>query len=422
MASPREILKRALPGFAREAVVRARAWAAPPPMEDIGLHDYVAEPDPDPGRRLTLVIPSVAAATAFGGVTTALEIFCEIGKRTGASLRILLDEFGRADDRSVVDKIARRAGVDPASVDIVPRVAWTPRVTMRAADVLVSYHSWITLNIQALLREQVRLFGGAPRPFLYAIQEYEPLFYEMSSTHMMARAAFDTAWPCWGIFNSGELHEFFAAQGHRTARAFVFEPVLSASLRPFLGGDAPEKTRRILVYGRPSIPRNCFPAIEKGLRQWAVRYPEHAMWEVVSAGLAHPPVRFAPNRAARSLGKLSLDDYAALLRGSAVGLSLMASPHPSYPPLEMAHFGLRTVTNSYANKDLSRSHPNILSVNDIAPATIADALAAACRGFEAEPHAGWTAPTARPSFLAAGPLPCLDAIAEALTHEVWAAA
>ena len=182
---------------------------------------------------------------------------------------------------------------------------------------------------------------------------------------MTARLAYEPRWPCWGLFNSGELFAFFEAQGHRVERAFVFEPKLSNSLRPFLGGEPPVKIRRILVYGRPSVPRNCYPAVEKGLRAWAERYPEFSDWEVVSAGLAHPPMPFGRGRAMQSLGKLSLEAYGEMLRGAAVGLSLMASPHPSYPPLEMAHFGLRTVTNKYANKDLATSHPNILSIDDL---------------------------------------------------------
>ena len=121
----------------------------------------------------------------------------------------------------------------------------------------------------------------------------------------------------------------------------------------------------------------------------------------------------------KSLGKLSLEDYAKMLRTSAVGLSLMASPHPSYPPLEMSHFGLRTITNSYANKDLSTSHPNILSIEDVAPDTIADALAQACHGFEADPDRGWLASSYRPSFLNPDPFPFLDEIAEFLTGEIW---
>jgi len=122
----------------------------------------------------------------------------------------------------------------------------------------------------------------------------------------------------------------------------------------------------------------------------------------------------------RSLGKLPLEAYAELLRTTGVGLSLMASPHPSYPPLEMAHFGVRTVTNAFANKDLSTSHDNILSIADVSPESVAEALAEACRAFEAAPDAAWDVPTGRPSFLEPGDWPFLDEVARDLRSTVWA--
>lgn len=419
MPSLRETIKRSMPGLARAAGTAVRSRMAPPPLEDVALHDYVLAPDPSEAPRLTLVIPSISPNMAFGGVTTGLDIFLGIGRRTGAQLRILLDDYQRVVDRSVVDKRARDTGLDPAAIEIAPRTAHAPTVPVRAADIFFSFNWWTTLNVRKLLREQAQTYGLPPRPQLYAIQEYEPLFYPFSSTHMMAREAFEPRWPCWGMFNTMELYDFFRAQGHRVERAFVFEPRLSNSLRPFLAGEPPTKTRRILVYGRPTIPRNCFPSVRSGLRFWAERNPDLADWEVMSAGLPHPPLSFAPNCAMRSLGKLSLEDYAQLLRGSAVGLSLMASPHPSYPPLEMAHFGLRTITNSYANKNLASAHPNILSIDAVDAGSVADALTAACRAFEADPEGAWRAETNRPSFLAVGDFEFLDEISEALKREIW---
>jgi hypothetical protein len=117
---------------------------------------------------------------------------------------------------------------------------------------------------------------------------------------------------------------------------------------------------------------------------------------------------------------LTLAEYAGVLRESAVGIALMASPHPSYPPLEMAHFGLRTITNRYGHaKDLAATHPNILSVADILPATLARALSSACAAFEAAPGDGWGLPSGRPSFLDPAPFACLDEIADALSSSVW---
>ncbi len=421
MPGLRDLIKRYSPAGVRELVVKVRGRLAAAPLETMVLHDYRMTADDNPRPRLSLVIPSVAAHAAFGGVTTGLDIFLEIGLRTGADLRIITDDFEKTTDRDLVDRRAKALGLDPAAIEVVRRREQTPQIPVRRWEIFVSYNWWATLNIRQLLDAQAAHFGGGLRPFLYLIQEYEPHFYPFSSTHMLARLAFEPTRPCWGLFNSHQMHEFYQAQGHRVARSFVFEPKLSSSLRPALAAGPTTKSRRILVYGRPSIPRNCFPAVEAALKLWAQHYPEFSGWEVVSAGMAHDPVPFAPGRAIRSLGKLSLEDYADLLRRTAVGLSLMSSPHPSYPPLEMAHFGIRTVTNRYANKDLGTAHDNIISTVDIDAPTVAEALAQACQAFEAAPDGGWQAKSRMPAFLDPRPWPFLDEVSSALA-ELWSPA
>ena len=75
------------------------------------------------------------------------------------------------------------------------------------------------------------------------------------------------------------------------------------------------------------------------------------------------------------------DGYAAQMREADVLLSLMLSPHPSYPPLEMAACGGLVVTNSFANK--TQAEFAAISPNILAPAptieAIGDALAEAAR-------------------------------------------
>ena len=75
-----------------------------------------------------------------------------------------------------------------------------------------------------------------------------------------------------------------------------------------------------------------------------------------------------------SRGKLSLEQYAQTLARASIGVSLMLSPHPSYPPLEMAEFGVQVITNRYANKDLATKTPFIRSVRSLTPEAIAAEL------------------------------------------------
>ena len=48
-----------------------------------------------------------------------------------------------------------------------------------------------------------------------------------------------------------------------------------------------------------------------------------------------------------------------------IGISLMESPHPSYPPLEMAIFGVKVITNDYEAKNLSVRNKNIINIKSI---------------------------------------------------------
>lgn len=414
----RKFISRAMPPFAGRPLVRLINKLFPPAFDDVVLQTYEMVPDADTGLRMSLVLPSIDPAWAFGGVTTGIDIFLELCRRTGAEPRFITE--GQAD-RALVERRPSSRGLKPQYVDNVRQSGDVARISVRATDIFVTYNWWTTLNIRPLLDQQRHHFGGPAKPFIYLIQDYEPSFYGFSSAHMLARLAIGQDRPWWGIFNSSQLYNFFIAQGHTVDRAFVFEPKISEGLRPAFKQGAIAKTKRILVYGRPTIPRNCFPAVQRGLTLWAQQHPQFADWEVVSAGMAHKPIPIAPGRSITSLGKLSLDAYADLLRTTSVGLSLMASPHPSYPPLEMAHFGLLTITNRYPNKDLALVHDNFISIPDIDAATISTALAQACERFEAAPGGGWEGRSHMPAYLDEAPWAFFDAVAVGL-REVWSGA
>ena len=59
----------------------------------------------------------------------------------------------------------------------------------------------------------------------------------------------------------------------------------------------------------------------------------------------------------------------------------MVSPHPSYPPLEMATFGVKVITNTFSNKDLKDFSPNIISLDTVNPVTISNRLSNICSSY-----------------------------------------
>jgi hypothetical protein len=54
----------------------------------------------------------------------------------------------------------------------------------------------------------------------------------------------------------------------------------------------------------------------------------------------------------------------------------------------MAHFGLLTLTNSYANKNLSQYHDNIFSLEKLTPSTISNGLISMTKKFSDNPTTG----------------------------------
>jgi hypothetical protein len=97
-------------------------------------------------------------------------------------------------------------------------------------------------------------------------------------------------------------------------------------------------------------------------------------WSILFLGETFPEGNLYPVQNAAVIGKASLQDYADLLSRASAGISLMISPHPSYPPLEMAHAGLQVISNNYATKKMGLRSPRITGLDEITPRTLATAL------------------------------------------------
>jgi hypothetical protein len=385
----------------------ATPWA-PAAGVDAGvteLHRVVPRPSTDERPRLNLLLPTLEAGRRFGGANTALDLFDTIApafprRRIVAFTPVTTDAAAALDGFRLAN-----ADDDPPDERIVvaaPRGGETT-LTVGAGDVFLATF-WTTAE-QAirLVRRQAGTFDALPKPFAYLIQDYEPGFYPWSAQSELARGTYALDVPTIAVVNSGLLGEYLTSQGIRFERQFTFEPRLSPALRALIAEPPRPRQRRVVVYGRPETPRNAFPLIVDGLRAW-VRGGGAGGWEFVSAGRAHAPVDLRADVRLRSLGKLEIAAYGALLRESAIGVSLMVSPHPSYPPLEMAHLGLRVITNRFGPKDLAAWHENIHSLEGLSAEGIAAALIAEAAAFDEDPGAGDAARPLGDDYLADGPL------------------
>ncbi len=346
-------------------------------------------------KRINLVIPSINKEHFFGGVSTALALFKALAGGNGKNIpaRILLtDAIPGEDDLKEFPGYKMISSEEDSNEEcqIVPIVhKYQRKVFTGPEDRFLSTSWWTAYCTIHMVDQQTKLFGDACNRMGYLIQDYEPGFYNWSTHYALAESTYRSNVLTFPIFNSTFLRDYFKNKGYSFEKEFVFEPRLHPMLKKYLvSKDKVEKDQRILIYGRPSVARNCFPLIVESMRIWASEQTDSKKWDVISVGETHKNIPLEKGTAIRSLGKLSLQDYARQLLRSAIGISLMVSPHPSYIPLEMAHFGLLTITNTYANKDLSSWHENILSLDCLTPDRIAEVLLSCVNQFSKDPHIG----------------------------------
>lgn len=361
--------------------------------------------DPWTGKRLNLVLPSINKQHYFGGIHTAVLIYRELCRRFPASRIILVDS---APDEEALSRFGDHVRVpaeqtSSALRQIVPfSDRYQKTLPVADEDIWVATAWWTAYAAQRMSQWQGE-HGGVDRPMIYLIQDFEPGFYAWSSQYALSLSTYRPARDI-GIFNTALLADFFEQHGLRYDQRSVFEPVLHDGLRPALQqvrDAAVPRQRRIVVYARPGTPRNAFELICEGLRLWGWKDPRAAQWEVAAPGELAADLDLGPF-ALKALGKLDIDAYARLLSTSAIGLSLMISPHPSYPPLEMAAFGMEVLTNRYDNKRLDETVPNIHSLDSMTPEAICSGLSALVDACESRAMMAAPIASAGHSMLALG--------------------
>lgn len=386
-----------------------------PGIETLVLRDYGFLREDSAVPRITLIMPGLSKKKAFGGMSTAVSLFLSLAKllksKMSVDIRILSENDFDPEDALHIG-IAAKSGLDVVQLNVRSLPASNWKISTRPNEVFVVYCWWISRNLDSVLKAQEATFARFRQPKIHILQEYEPSFYPFSSAHLLAREAIDNRdGPLWIVMNTHELSTYYDRQGHSASRRYIFEPRMDSSIKAFLEGMTREdKSRTVLVYGRPKIPRNCFSIIEAGLKCWATHTRADPSWKLVSAGISHPDIALGGGRKLVSVGKLGLADYGRLLRETSIGISLMASPHPSYPPLEMAHFGARTITNSYDCKDPNQRHDNLIPLRDFRPETFAAELDRSMEMFECDPGFGLNAKSRMPEYLEGNDFECLETL------------
>lgn len=331
---------------------------------------------------VNVLVPTLNPTEIFAGIVTAIDIGLGLAER-GHDVRFVATDLPISSNGVSRDFILARMHERTCGNGTAERITLACGVTRRTIemhrdDAFIATAWWTAYVAQ----DAIRSHGFHQSQFLYLIQDYEPAFYAWGSEFADATASYEMDFR--PIFNTTLLRDHFAEQGFAfaTPDAWVFHPSIDVTRFSRSASTMRSARRRLALYGRPEVPRNMFSmAIEvlaKFIEEEGLRNDDV---ELVSIGLKHNPVRLPNSIILKSLGKIPWDAYPNYLSEIDVGLSLMLSPHPSHPPIEMAAAGARVVTNSFATKDLSVLCPSIVS----AVASVDPLVAALRKAWNSDP-------------------------------------
>lgn len=337
--------------------------------------------------RLNILSPSVDKKHVFGGISTALKFYEDLGAKLGCPVRIIVTDAPVEWNNAVQVDGYKLVSASKDSLEARQVVPFCNRAgktfPVGKNDIFLATAWWSAYNISEVMRWQADYYKQEMKPMLYMVQDYEPGFYPWSSRYLMADSTYKMDIPTVAIINSTLLKDHFENNGYKFARSYSFDPVLNDSLKEYLYVHEKDYKRKkqMLIYGRPSVERNALELIVASLKEWAKSYPKANEWTILSAGEAFGNIPITEELAIQSVGKLSLEEYGKTMLETSIGISLMVSPHPSYPPLEMSTFGIRTITNCYGSKDLSDFNENMISIQNCSQANIAAELINLCETY-----------------------------------------
>lgn len=332
--------------------------------------------------RLNLVVPCFNKSAVYGGISTALIFFNELAKLLNAQRKIIVT----GNDKYSSLTYQMEGIFHNVEENGIFFLSESKSIKIRANDLFL-FTSWKTAYYFYVVFDwQRQYFKLSNRRVIYLIQDFEPGFEPWSTEYVLSESTYHRSKETIAVFNSEELYNYFKLNGYQFSTEIYFKPTLNAILKKYLMNikHYPKREKKIIVYGRPVNSRNAFSLIYSALKKWSLEYEDSKNWKIYSLGDKFINIKLE-NNIIVFMGKLSLEEYAKVMMTSYAGIALMVSPHPSYPPLEMSAFGVKTITNNFANKDLSTFNDNVYSLKNYTPEEICKKLTEICNEFALHP-------------------------------------
>jgi hypothetical protein len=321
-------------------------------------------------ERVNILISIIDFRYFFGGYIGVFNLAKKLAG-TGFRIRMLIVDECKYQPEVWKKEIRKYEGLedffDLVEVDYVFKR--DRAIPVSKGDVFLAT-SWWTAHIADYARKYLN-----SRKFVYLIQEFEPVFYPLGTFAALALESY--SFPHYALLSTGILREYFKQnrlgvfreqeQSGEQGSIAVENAILKFDVDSIKM--AHNEKKKLLFYARPEehAARNMFElgmlAISNLIIDGHFQDKEWEFYGIGSVEWGNHTIKLHENTNIKLLPKMSLEEYKKLLPGFDIGISLMMSPHPSLPPLEMAAAGLKVVTNIFANKTaecLKGISPNII--------------------------------------------------------------
>ena len=305
-------------------------------------------------HRINLVTDSINGGSLFGGVGTAIVLSALLAESRNASLRIITrTEKARESNFQHVlvnNGIEWSQNVTFAFSDLGNLQA---EIDVGEGDLFLTTSWWTTWAVAQSL---------GTRRIVYLLQEDERMFYPYGDDYLRCNQILRNE-ELLVVVNTQMLFDSLVSEGfhHLKRTATWFEPAFYAGT--FYPAEKPAGSKRsFLFYARPNNLRNLyFLGLEVINEAVYRRILDPNYWKIYFVGkdLSHLVLGSEVNPILQE--NLTWSEYGELVRTIDLGLTLMYTPHPSYPPLDLAASGSVVVTNKFRGKqNLDKYSRNIL--------------------------------------------------------------
>jgi hypothetical protein len=304
--------------------------------------------------RVSIITDSINSGSLYGGVGTAIIMSALLAEAKKARLRVVT-RTERAYTRNL-DHILSIHGIH-LSHDV--EFAFAPfndssyEIDVFSNEFFITTSWWTTAATMASVKHE---------SIIYLLQEDERMFYPYGDDHLCCTEVLHSE-DIHFVVNTRLLFDHFLTAGfdNIARRGIWFEPAFSKDAFYPRARKNPNK-RTLVFYARPNNLRNLFYFGIRLIDEAIIRgIIDLTQWDILLIGKDIPQVAFFNGYKPEKYENLSWMEYAELIGKVDLGLCLMYTPHPSYPPFDIVASGAVVVTNRFRNKrDLSNYSKNIV--------------------------------------------------------------